>query len=247
VKKDVMAKKKKTKGRSRSIVIQHLEQIDREIFKNYQKEIADMIKGHHGVYALYHRKKLYYIGLASNLRNRIKSHIKDKHADSWTKFSLYIFKTQKSIRELEALLLRIADPKGNIQKGRLRGSLNLKPELDKQIDKRQREERFKLLGRKSSGKQKVRPKRKSKTTKAERPLKGLLRGRQRIYATYKGKDYKAKVRPNGEIEMIPGGQLYDTPSAAAKAIVDRRTVNGWKFWKYKDKNGELVYIDQLRK
>jgi hypothetical protein len=31
------------------------------------------------------------------------------------------------------------------------------------------------------------------------------------------------------------------------AVIKKKTINGWKFWKYKDKNGELVYIDTLRK
>jgi len=43
------------------------------------------------------------------------------------------------------------------------------------------------------------------------------------------------------------GQLYNSPSLAGMAVTKKKTMNGWKFWKYKDKNGELVYIDQLRK
>ena len=80
----------------------------------------------------------------------------------------------------------------------------------------------------------------------ERPLKGLLKNWQRLYATYKGKDYKAMVRPNGVIEVFPNRERFDSPSGAAKAIANREK-DGWKFWKYKDKNGELVYIDKLRK
>jgi len=240
-----MSKKKKTKGKTKSIVIRHLEQIDREIFKNYQTEIADKIKGHHGVYALYHRNKLYYIGLAINLKNRINHHLRDRHKEKWTHFSLYIFKSQKSIRELEALLLRIADPKGNIHKGRLRGSLNLKPELDKQIRQRQKEEREKLLGRKSSGKPKARATRKSSTTKTKRPMYGLFPKGKVLYCSYKGKEYKAWVCRNARIRV--NGKYYDSPSVAGIAVTKKKTINGWKFWKYKDKNGELVYIDQLRK
>ena len=78
----------------------------------------------------------------------------------------------------------------------------------------------------------------------ERPLKGLLRGWQRIYARYKGKDYKAKVRPSGAIEF--NGKLYSAPSSAAKAIITKGAVNGWNFWKYKDKSGNLIAIKNLR-
>jgi hypothetical protein len=66
-----------------------------------------------------------------------------------------------------------------------------------------------------------------------------------IYRTYKRKEHKAWVRTNGRIRFK--GKIYDTPSAAGMAIVKRRTCNGWGFWKYKDKNGELVPLASLRK
>jgi len=84
-------------------------------------------------------------------------------------------------------------------------------------------------------------------SKGERPLKGLSRGYQRIYCSYKGKNYKAKVLPSGMIKMVPSGQLFDSPSTAAQAIIDRGAVNGWSFWKYKDSSGNLVAIKHLRK
>ena len=45
-------------------------------------------------------------------------------------------------------------------------------------------------------------------------LKGIVGGGKRIYATYKGKDYKAVVYNNGRIKF--NGQFYDSPSAAGK-------------------------------
>jgi len=109
-------RKKEGKRRARPIVVGHVEKVSRHIFGTYKKQITSMIKGHHGVYALYRGNTLYYIGLATNLRNRINTHLKDKHSKSWTHFSLYIFKRQNYIRELEALLLRIAYPKGTHKK-----------------------------------------------------------------------------------------------------------------------------------
>ena len=53
--------------------------------------------------------------------------------------------------------------------------------------------------------------------------------------------------PNGIIELIPSKKRFDIPSLAGIAVTKKKTINGWKFWKYKDTNGELVYIDQLRK
>jgi len=52
------------------------------------------------VYALYRREKLYYVGLATNLRSRINQHLKDRHKGKWTHFSLYILRKTEHLREL---------------------------------------------------------------------------------------------------------------------------------------------------
>ena len=87
--------------------------------------------------------------------------------------------------------------------------------------------------------------RRKKVKGVERPLKGTFPGGKVIYAKYKGKDYKAWVRTNGGIKFK--GQLYDSPSGAARAIIERGAVNGWNFWKYKDSSGNLVPLHKLRK
>ena len=87
--------------------------------------------------------------------------------------------------------------------------------------------------------------RKVKAGNAERPLKGVFSGGKVIYANYKGKEYKAWVNRLGRIRV--NGKRYDTPTGAAKAIVGRGTINGWRFWKYKDKTGDLIAISNLRK
>jgi len=70
-----------------------------------------------------------------------------------------------------------------------------------------------------------------------------LEGGKVIYARYKGKDYKAWVRANGGIRY--NGRTYDSPSGAGKAIRKKET-DGWRFWKYKDKKGNLVALKNLR-
>ena len=79
----------------------------------------------------------------------------------------------------------------------------------------------------------------------ERPLRGVFPGGKVIYATYKGKEYKAWVNRLGRIRI--NSKRYDTPTAAAKAIITKGTINGWNFWKYKDKTGKLVKLTKLRK
>jgi len=42
------------------------------------------------------------------------------------------------------------------------------------------------------------------------------------------------------------GRYYDTPSGDGKAARNKST-NGWAFWKYKDRTGNLVKLAKLRK
>jgi len=79
----------------------------------------------------------------------------------------------------------------------------------------------------------------------KRPLKRLFPSGKMIYAKYKGVEFKAWVYQNGRIKYQES--RYDSPSMAAKAIIDRGAVNGWRFWKYKDEAGNMVPIDNLRK
>jgi len=46
------------------LVCQHLENISRDALKTYLDVIRDYVRHRQGVYALYRRTKLYYVGLA---------------------------------------------------------------------------------------------------------------------------------------------------------------------------------------
>ena len=124
-----MAKKRATLRKSRPLVGGFLERISVTAFEKYHREITDLVRSQHGVYALYKNDRLYYVGLAVNLRRRIKQHLKDKHAGRWNRFSLYLVRKVDHIKEIESLLLRIADPAGNKQVGRLRKATNLDRQL----------------------------------------------------------------------------------------------------------------------
>ncbi len=58
----------------------------------FKKEITKLIGKERGVYALYKKDKLYCVGLATNLRTRVKQHLKDRHRQKWDKFSLFLIK-----------------------------------------------------------------------------------------------------------------------------------------------------------
>jgi len=240
-----MVEKKRIK-KTKSIVTGHLEKIGAKVFDDFSLVITDIIKGHQGIYALFKKDRLYYVGLARNLKRRINSHNKDRHQNKWTHFSLYIIRKEDHIKEIESLVLRIAFPQGNIVRGKLKQSKDLSPLLKRKLDDEWVKKRDGIIGKKSRPAGKIR-KGKINADNAAITLKGLLRNYQRIYCQYKGKKYKAKVLPNGIIELIPGKERFNSPSLAGIAVTKKRTMNGWMFWKYKDKNGKLVYIDKLRK
>jgi len=49
------------------LVSQHLENISRTALEKYQTFLKEYVKGRHGVYALYRKGNLYYVGLASGI------------------------------------------------------------------------------------------------------------------------------------------------------------------------------------
>src|ERR1700722_2365049 len=98
------------------LVCQHLENIAREVLEQRQDIIRQYVRHRQGVYALYRRGEIYYVGLASNLRSRLAHHMKDRHQDSWDRFSVYVTIGDSHIREMESLIIRILKPPGNKQK-----------------------------------------------------------------------------------------------------------------------------------
>jgi hypothetical protein len=231
--------------KTKSIVTGHLEKIGAKVFDDFSSVITDLIKGHQGIYALFKKDRLYYVGLARDLKRRINAHNKDRHQNKWTHFSLYIIRKEDHIKEIESLVLRIAYPAGNKIRGKLKRSNDLRPLLKSKLKDQWIKQLDGIIGHKNRPHGKIN---KGKIKKSDRkPLQGYFPKWKMIHASYKGKNYKALVSGSGKIKMIPSGELFDSPSMAGIAITKKKTMNGWRFWKYKDKNGELVYIDKLRK
>ena len=88
--------------------------LDNPIFEERLKEI---MKGYSGIYALYKNKKLYYIGLTTDLHGRIKWHTKDRHAGKWDKFIIFRIKKINYLKDIETLVQNVIDTKGNRSKG----------------------------------------------------------------------------------------------------------------------------------
>jgi hypothetical protein len=235
------------RSRKGQLVCQHLENISRKALENYQAIIKEFVKGRHGVYALYRKNNLYYVGLASNLRNRLKRHLSDRHAKTWDSFSVYLTIKDFHLKELETLVLRIAAPKGNISSGKFAKSQNLKPLFKKNITKAHRKELASLLGisrEKIKEKLDIKKKAVKKVNGRQPVLASYVRKRFQVRFRYKGKLYKATVRKNGTI--FYNKKLFNSPSLAARAVVGR-AANGWRAWKYERAPGDWVALDTLRK
>ncbi len=230
-----------------SLVSQYLENISRDALEKYQDIIKDYVSHQQGLYALYKGDKIYYVGLASNLRRRLRQHLNDRHGESWDRFSIYLTINSSHMKELETLLLRISLPKGNKVKGKFQKAESLRRRLDADIKEKQNRERGEIFGREEI--QVKTPKRQIKkvrdvSDKSKRPLAGFLPHRIRIRAEYKGEIKRATLFKSGNIKFEE--KSYSTPTAAAKAATKRKTISGWEFWQCKNEQGEWVRLSELR-
>jgi hypothetical protein len=234
-------------ARKKPLVCQHLEDISRQALEKYQQIIRHYVRNRHGVYALYRCRKLYYVGLASDLRTRLRHHLKDRHGQSWDRFSVYVTIGDSHLRELESLLLRIVKTKGNKQKGKFAKSEDLRRRFRRDIKGSLQIEIQELLG----------PSPATPVRTVKRITKVLAKtGRKPILAAYttkplqlrsrfKGATLRAKSRRDGTIRF--DGKTYSSPSLAGAVACKRPTCNGWSFWRYERAPGDWVPLDELRK
>jgi hypothetical protein len=236
-----------------SLVSQHLELVSGALFESHHAILRRFAKGQPGVYALYKARegkepRLYYVGLASDLTGRLKQHLKDRHRKRWNRFSLYLVRATHHIKELEALLLRIAYPIGNTQRGRFVQCEDLRRPLARAIKREHYERQCELLGVDQVRRGRTRRtdavrKRATKKQGALVPYLSLFR-RRRLRATYKGRTYKARILRDGRISV--GGRRSWSPSDAGGQIVNR-ACNGWHFWHYERGPDNWVRLQEIRR
>ncbi|MFC1595592.1 hypothetical protein ACFL3X_01620 [Gemmatimonadota bacterium] len=243
----------KKESKARPLLVGHLERISSKVFSDYPKQVTDLVGQKHGVYALYKGPKLYYVGLASNLRNRVKHHLRDKHAGKWDKFSLYLVRRTAHVKEIESLVIRIADPTGNTSSGHLPHVDDLKNELLAGVQDAQQKKLKVIFGEKvtrkrgpqqKTGDKRAQPSKRNTISSHIPPLAQYISEGFEIRASNKGNMYTARVHKNGQI--CYEGELYNAPSFAGRLLLGR-SVNGWTFWKYKNSEGNWVKLDELRK
>ena len=189
---------------------------------------------------------MYYVGLAKDLRSRLDGHLKDKHASKWDSFSLYLIRNVDYLRELESLIIHVADPKANIHKGRFARSTNLRSTLEELMEERDRAKRAEILaGHFRKKKRRRRRKHQRKLAVRRSKLAGLLAAGTELRSTYKKKEYVAAVDAAGKISL--GDKVFSSPSAAGSFVRGGKATDGWIFWTYRNQAGEWVRIDELRK
>lgn len=237
------AKRTARKGqprRARRLLIEHLERVSPRVLAEYPDAMRELIRRRAGVYALYRKNKLYYVGLAGNLMGRIKQHLRDRHNGGWDRFSVYLTARAKHMRELESLLLRIMNPAGNKVHGRLAAAENLIPRLEDAMRKQDADNRASLLGGRSLRK---RSRQKSSQSRGTRVLAGLVEHRRVLQGHRSNKVYRAVLRKDGRISYR--SNLYETPTSAARAALGGQR-NGWTFWHYRNERGVWVPLRKLR-
>jgi hypothetical protein len=84
----------------------------------FREELRGLMRGYSGLYVLYRRRRLYYIGLARDLFWRLHTHTKDKHRKKWDRFAIFRIARVRYLKDIESLLLRVANPPGNAVAGK---------------------------------------------------------------------------------------------------------------------------------
>jgi hypothetical protein len=221
------------------LVQEHLENVSRDLLERYPDLVREFIGRNAGIYALYRKGKLYYVGLATALRGRLKAHVKNRHGNSWDSFSIYLTIKDQHLREIEALLLRIANPPGARQRGKLFQSKDMRKRIAAAIRRKQHKEVTSLFGARARANKIA-----QKTPGVESDLVRLLPQGARIRGTLKKAVFRATVRPNGTVRFR--GVTYRSLSVAAHAAVKRPT-NGWWFWQIERGRKNWVRLTKIRK
>lgn len=240
------------------LVMQHLEGIAGAALDEYPEVLREFIRGRNGVYALYKKERLYYVGLARNLRSRLRGHMRDRHAKRWDRFSIYLTESDEHLKELESLVLRIAGPRGNKVTGKFLASEDLKRRFRRRLKESWNRKVCEMTewaeSEVSEGPVPPRQRPRREPTERVPALASHVTKRFHIRYRYKGKQYIAHVNRQGRISFDPQsadyrrlrGTKYNSPSMAAKAITGR-AMNGWTTWQFWSTKGELVPLDALRR
>jgi hypothetical protein len=115
-------RKSKSKNSNKGALMKGMSKpLPRELLRDpvFEDGLNEIMRGYAGVYALYNRTKLYYVGLATNLYARIRWHTKNRHKNKWDSFAIFRINRVRYLKDIETLLLRVSKPPGNSVSGHL--------------------------------------------------------------------------------------------------------------------------------
>ena len=207
------------------------------------KKIKELVRKYigsvSGVYVLYKKGKLYYVGIAAanNLIKRVSQHLKNKHSNKWDRFSLYPTENKQYAKDIEAIIFSIGKPDGNTNTPFLgRKEKKTKSLIKKEFKKLQAKNRVRIFDSENKKKtSKIDQKKTNKVVSFNNPFKS----NKVLKKTYKGKDYKAVWLASGKIKYE--GKIYSA-TGSAKAVSGKKVINGKEFWRVKTNEGSWIRI-----
>ena len=124
-----MAREKKNEGRkarkhrsTKGALIKGMSRLlPSEILESpvFEKGLRKIMRRYAGIYALYRKKRLYYVGLTKNLHGRLRWHLKDRHAGRWDRFIIFRIQKENYLKDIETLIHHVIDTPGNRVKGKV--------------------------------------------------------------------------------------------------------------------------------
>lgn len=133
--KKMAGKRKKRKSSKGALIKGMSKKIPRELLYSpmFKDRLQELMRKSAGVYALYNKNRLYYVGLSINLWGRIMGHMDDKHKAKWDRFIVFRIKRVSYLKDIETLLQHVASPPGNRVKGSVPRDANINHVLREEL------------------------------------------------------------------------------------------------------------------
>jgi predicted GIY-YIG superfamily endonuclease len=95
--------------------------LPREILDSpvFTRRLREIMRGYAGVYALYRKHRIHYVGLTTDLLGRILGHTKDRLAGKWDHFIIFRIQRVRYLKDIETLMHQLLETKGNRVRGRV--------------------------------------------------------------------------------------------------------------------------------
>jgi len=91
----------------------------------FKAELKNLMRGYAGIYALYRKNALYYVGLTTHFYWRIWHHTRDKHSGKWDHFIIFRIHRVGYLKDIETLIHRLTEAPGNPVRGKVPNDADL--------------------------------------------------------------------------------------------------------------------------